>query len=181
MTDSQRAVLTVPAASKETPAAPGKRVEEVRAQRRRRADTTGEFGGKLHVNAALLDHNQFAYRWINDSAGRIDELTIRDDWDIIRDPSIKDDANSEGAQVRQLVGSKVDGSPLYAYLCRKPIEFHKADRAKKHARTNELEKQIMRGVVKGPGALSTDNGTAYVPDGGSNSITDVKGTHTYKP
>lgn len=179
MTESNRAVLTVPA--KETPQATGKRTEETRAQRRRRADTTGEFGGKLHVNDALLDHTKFAYRWINDSAGRVDELTIRDDWDIIRDPTIKDDSNSEGAQVRQLVGSKVDGSPLYAYLCKKPIEFQKEDRAKKQARTNELEKQIMRGVVKGPGTLSTDNGTAYIPDGGSNSITDSKGTQTYKP
>jgi hypothetical protein len=180
MTDSTRAVLTVPA-NKEQPAAPGKRTEEVRAQRRRRADTTGEFGGKLHVSDALLDHNQFAYRWINDAAGRIDELTTRDDWDIIRDPAIKDDSNSDGAQVRQLVGSKVDGSPLYAYLCRKPIEFHKQDRAKKQARTNDLEKQIMRGVVKAPGSLSTDDGTAYIPEGGSNSIRDAKGTQTYKP
>lgn len=180
MTDSTRAVLTVPA-SKEQPAAPGKRTEEIRAQRRRRADTTGEHGGRLNVNEALLDHNQFAYRWINDSAGRVDHLTTKDDWDIIRDPTVKDDSNSEGAPVRQLVGSKVDGSPLYAYLCRKPIEFHKEDRAKKQARTTELEKQIMRGVVKAPGALSTDNATAYIPDGGSNSISDAKGTQTYKP
>jgi hypothetical protein len=179
MTDSNRAVLTVPA--KAAPQATGKRTEETRAHRRRRADTTGEFGGKLHVSDELLDHSQFAYRWINDSAGRIEELTIRDDWDIIRDPKIKDDSNSEGAQVRQLVGSKKDGSPLYAYLCRKPIEFQKEDRAKKQARTDELEKQIMRGVVKGQGTLSTDNGTAYIPDGGSNSITDAKGTQTYKP
>lgn len=172
--------MTVPA--KETPQATGiKRTEEVRAQRRRRADTTGEYGGKLHVDDALLDHNKFAYRWVNDSAGRVDHLTVKDDWDIIRDPSVKDDSNSEGAPVRQLVGSKVDGSPLYAYLCRKPIEFHNEDRAKKQARTNDLEKEIMKGVVKGQGALSTDNGTAYIPDGGKNSISDAKGTHTYKP
>lgn len=143
-----------------------KRAEEQRAQRRRRADTTHEGYMRLGVNEALLDRKKFAYRWINDTNGRIDAMTKRDDWDIVTDPNIKEDSKSEGAQVRQLVGAKQDGSPLFAYLCRKPIEYHKEDRAKKQKPLDEQDAQLKKGIVNSRDALSASDPNAYVPKDG---------------
>lgn len=143
-----------------------KRAEEQRAKRRRRADTTHEGYMRLGVRDDLLDRKKFAYRWINDSAGRIEALTKRDDWDIVVDPDIKEDSKSEGAPVRELVGAKKDGTPLYAYLCKKPLDWHREDRAKKLREVNKLEADLKRGQLKDAGALSADNPSAYIPDGG---------------
>jgi hypothetical protein len=149
----------------EAPATP-KRTEEQRAQRRRRADTTHEGTGRLSVREDLLDRKKFTYRWINDTAGRIEAMTKRDDWDIVTDPDIKVDGKNEGAQVRELVGKHPDGSPQYSYLCKKPLDWHREDRAKKMREVNQLEADLKRGVSKGAGALSADNASAYIPAGG---------------
>lgn len=163
---------------------PSKRTEEQRAKRRRRADTTHEGYMRLGVRDDLLDRKKFAYRWINDSAGRIDALTKRDDWDIVVDPEIKEDSKSEGAPVRELVGAKQDGTPLYAYLCRKPLEWHREDRAKKLREVNKLEADLKRGQLKDAGALSADNPSAYIPGDGI-SLTGESGVRrksaSYEP
>lgn len=140
------------------------RATEVRAQRRRRADTPESYG-RLTVNHELLDHANYAYRWINDAPGRIEAKTVRDDWDILRDPAIKEDGNNEGAQVRQLVGATADGKPFYAYLCKKPIEFHREDRVKKQRALDEAETELKRGFQKDPNALSANDRHAYIPGG----------------
>jgi hypothetical protein len=157
----------------------GKRAEETRAVRRRRTDTTGEYRVRLGVNHDLLDHKQFRYHWINDEPGRIDEKTKRDDWDIVRDPSVKDNSSSEGAPVRQLVGAQKDGSALHAYLCRKPLEFDREDRAKKGQRSTELEAQLRRGEHSAPGAASTTTPTFYAAPG--NTLSQAAKPSTYKP
>jgi hypothetical protein len=161
-----------------------KRAEEQRAQRRRRADTSHEAQGRLSVNEALLDKKNFSYRWINDAAGRIDALTVRDDWDIVRDPSVKDDSNSEGAPVRNLVGRKEDGGPLYAYLCKKPLDWFNEDRAKKQRIVDELEGALKRGESNDPKALSANNSTAYVPKDGISMTPEAgvrRGNANYEP
>ncbi len=152
-----------------------KRIEEVKTERRRRADTSNEFTHRLSVNHALLDHGKYAYRFVNDTSGRLHELTVNDDWDVVKDPSVKTDNNNEGAPVRKLVGANQDGSPVYAFLCRKPLQYHKDDRKRKSQRTDELMAQIKRGAVKSPdGAAALDKSTTYIPDGGI-SITQAKG------
>ena len=151
----------------------GKRAQEERKRRRRRDSGSYEGRIRLGVNEDLLDRENFTYRWVNDTAGRLDALTVRDDWDIVREPGIKDDSNSEGAPVRQLVGTKEDGTGLYAYLCKKPLDYHKEDRAKKNKRLDELEGQIMRG--KHRDGASTDDANVYVPSGGISRSTSTGG------
>lgn len=144
----------------------GKRAAETQQRRRRRTDTSYENNGRLGVNESLLDKSKFTYRWVNDTNGRIEAFTKRDDWDIVTDPSIKEDGKNEGAQVRQLVGSKQDGSPLYAYLLQKPIEFHREDRAKKLAKLDRDDEAMKRGHVASPDALSANDPNAYIPSDG---------------
>ncbi len=159
-----------------------RRVEQVKQERRRRADTSYEYNHRLSVNHALLDHGNFAYRFINDTSGRLHELTVNDDWDVVKDPSVKTDNDNTGAPVRKLVGANQDGSPIYAFLCRKPLQYHKEDRKRKAQRTDEMMAQIKRGAVKSPdGAAALDQSTTYIPDGGI-SITQAKGKVTsYQP
>lgn len=158
----------------------GKRAEETRARRRRRAEASYEGHVRLTVNEDLLDRDNFAYRWVNDTTDRIRRFTKDDDWDKVTDTDIKENSNSQGAEVRQLVGSNEDGSPLYAYLLRKPIEFHREDRALKQKRIDETEKSIKRGVHAGGEALSADNDKGYVPKAGI-SMSESKGGTEYKP
>lgn len=181
MIDSMKGAGIAPATNSPAAEAPGKRTEEVRAQRRRRAETTHEFSHRLSVNEQLLEPHKFAYRYINDKGGRLHDKTVNDDWDVIKDPSIKSDADSEGAPVRKMVGANQDGSPIHAYLCRKPVEFHNDDRAKQQRRTDELMASVMRGKHQGPEALSAEQPTTYVP--GPNSLEVKTGARvtTYKP
>jgi hypothetical protein len=156
----------------------GKRAQEERKRRRRRDPGSYEGRIKLSVNEDLLDRDNFTYRWVNDSPGRLDALTKRDDWDVVSDPSLKDDSNSEGQPIRQLVGTKEDGTALYAYLCKKPLEFHREDQARKTQRVDELEGSIMKGKHKD--GASTDDQNVYVPQGGIQQTASSGGTD-YKP
>lgn len=160
---------------------PGKRAAETRTRRRQRAAGSYEGRIRLSVNEDLLDRENFAYRWVNDSHGRIDAFTKRDDWDVMTDPAIKEDANSEGAQIRQLVGSKEDGSPLYAYLCKKPLEYHREDQARRAERVDELESSIKRGQHKDGASADDPKGQYYVPDDGIHMETGKQATAEYKP
>jgi hypothetical protein len=174
MADPKQGAIVAPETSK--------RAEEVRSERRRRADTTHEYSHRLSVNEALLDHTRFAYRFINDTGGRLHERTVNDDWDVVKDPSVKSDADGNGAPVRKLVGTNLDGSPVYAYLCQKPIEYHRADRAQKQRRTDETMKSIVQGKSKDPDALSIEQPTAYIPSDGGTSVTYAQAKATsYKP
>jgi len=145
----------------------GKRAATEQARRRRRTDTSYENHGRLGVNEHLLDRTKFTYRWVNDDNGRIEALTVRDDWDHVRKPELKEEGSkNEGEQVRQLVGSKKDGSPLYAYLLQKPLEFHREDQRKKLAKLDRDDEAMKRGHVASPDALSANDPNAYIPSDG---------------
>lgn len=165
---------------------PGKRAEEVRTERRRRADMDYEYESKLGVDHALLDHSKFAYRWINDIAGRLHHKTVNDDWDIVRDPKVPDEkGHIDGAQVRHLAQSNIDGSPLWTYLCRKPLVYHNADRARKQRQTDANIADIARGKhtsdKQGNALASTEQPTTYIPDGGISITHEQAKVTSYKP
>lgn len=143
-----------------------KRAEEQRAKRRRRADTSYEGAHRLSVNHELLDHNKFAYRFVNDIGDRIVDKTVRDDWDKVLDPDVKEDTDGLGAPIRKVVGRNVDGSPLYSYLLKKPKEFFDEDAKKKSLRRDELDATIKRGQHVGPAVQGADTTNSYTPDGG---------------
>lgn len=156
-----------------------KRAEETRKKRRRRTEASYDGWSRLSVNEALLDREAFTYRWVNDSTGRIERFTVHDDWDKVTDPGIKEENNNEGSPVRQLVGSKEDGTALYAYLLKKPIELHREDKAARQRKIDDLESSILDGQHSGGDTLSADSKHGYIP--GQNSIETTGNAAEYKP
>lgn len=143
---------------------PGRPPRQVETQQRRRRRTELGMDGHLKLDVpAHLKKAGFVERWINDTTGRLEGKTVHDDWDIVRENIDPEKDNGEGTPVRRLVGVKPDGQPLYAYLCRKPEEFYREDRAKEQKSIDETEAALKRGEVKGQEALTGPH--AYVPGG----------------
>lgn len=142
------------------------RQAEVQQRRRRRDDMGDDRFLKLAVPNELREPG-FVYRWLNDTPGRLENKTVHDDWDVVKQPVDPDKDNGEGTAVRRPVGVSPDGKPLYAYLCRKPEEFYREDKSKEQAQIKVQEDALKRGEVKGAEALTGPQ--AYVP-GGRNQI-----------
>ena len=136
--------------------------EQQHAERRKKRG--GIHGSRMGVSMDLLDFNQYAYRWINDTPGgaRMYEKTKNDDWDLVSQDGgvVKNDA-TDGA-VSIIVGTNPDGSPLRAYLCRKPKTWYDEDQAAKQAELDEQLNQLRRGLTR-DGQSQSD----YVPAGNS--------------
>lgn len=111
----------------------------------RRKKRTGLIGKRLGVPESLTNFNDFAYRWVNDDGVRFFMLTEQDDWELA--PQGPDEAETVdiGNAVKRVVGSKPDGSPMFAYLCRKPRKFYDDDAADKQAELDKQLEQIRRG------------------------------------
>ena len=112
---------------------------------RRRKMSGGVIGKRLGVNEAVLDFSRYAYRWINDSAARIWAKTKQDDWDIVTNSGVKDDSADLGDAVKQVVGRNQDGSPSYAYLCRKLKTYFDDDQKDKLADLDQQLDELRRG------------------------------------
>jgi hypothetical protein len=143
-----------------TATAPSNRIEQERAQRRRRDDMSDDRLRNLNV-AGKLDPN-YTYRFINDEPGRVHRLTVLDDWDIVKSSEIEPNAKDKGvgSQVERIVDRR---SGQRAILVRKRKDFYAADKAKEQAQIDDLEKSIKQGAAPGPEALREGS---YVPQGG---------------
>jgi hypothetical protein len=141
------------------------RTEEVKTERRRRADSATAAGLKLHVPADMKDDANFEYRWANDRPGRIHQLTVQDDWDVVStDRPDQLTAAAEGSVMKRAV-DKATGDN--AVLLRKPRKYFEADRLEKQRPVDEMEKALRRGPAPSPEGISGSE--AYVP-GGKNTI-----------
>lgn len=128
-----------------------------KAERRRR-NSNGLLGyrDRLAVDESLLDREKYAYRWINDEAGRIHQMTVQDDWEIVSD---RDNATGTGSELAEQVGSGEKGSPLRAVLVRKPKDYFDEDKREQQRRIDEQEKALTSNVAPG-----TDSTNLYQPD-----------------
>lgn len=140
------------------------RAEVMQAERRRR-DTT-QLGGRrrrMMVSEALLDRENYVYRFVNDEPGRLHDLTVNDDWDVVADRAgtMKADGAGTGAEVAVQVGRGTDGRAVKAILLRKPKALHAEDEKAKQRLIDEQELSIKSGATPG-----TDRDKAYVPQGG---------------
>lgn len=147
------------------------RTEEVRQQRRRRADTGSTAGLKMYVHPDAKDPN-YEYRIFNDSPGRIHSKTVMDDWDIVtidqmhgkHDPGRQ---HGEGTQVQFLAGEGKDRKAMSAYLCRKPKDLYEQDKKQEQAAIRAQEEEMRRGHVASPhGPSGISRAESYIPTEG---------------
>ena len=140
------------------------RTAEVAVERRRRTASGPTAGLKLSVPEDMKDPN-FEYRWANDKPGRIRQMTIDDDWDVVStDRPDQLTAAAEGSVMRRAV-DKATGDN--AVLLRKPKQFFEADRLEKQKPVDAIEKALRHGPAPSPEGISGSE--AYVP-GGKNTI-----------
>lgn len=147
---------------------PENRAEAVKSERRRKPGDMVHLGIKLGVNEALLDRDKYAYRWINDKGGRLEQMTKQDDWDLVDDPdkAAKPDADGLGSKVAKVVGG--DGAaPMRAYLARKPKAFYDEDAGEKRQRLDKQMESIRRGIPQQAAETEALGANAYVPGGQS--------------
>jgi len=147
-----------------------KRVGEVKTRRRRREGMGDERNYRLHVPESMKDPN-FVYRWVNDRAGRVRQMTVEDDWDVVDTSKLGGDPNpaaniAEGSVINR-IGDKYTGERTV--LIRKPKDYFEEDQEVKENRRKQIEAAMRR---KAPDSLdglgAADN--AYVPNGGVNRI-----------
>ena len=135
------------------------RAEGIRTERRRRQDTGPYAGLKMHI-PEHLKRPGFEYRFINDDGRRIHGKTVLDDWNVVMLPPVE--GKTEGTPYRVLVGKGEGGQPLYAFLCEKPEEYYRADKAREQQAIKKLESAIKRSPTAIAEGLSGP--TAYIPD-----------------
>lgn len=119
------------------------RASQVATERRRRVD--GEGGKRLHlaipdeVREKLAAEGRTA-RWVNDTRGRVADLTIRDDYDPV------------GGVEPVKVDTDDEGKPVYARLFSKRNDFIEEDRRNAETKRKETEAGMLRGKTPVPGA-----------------------------
>lgn len=142
------------------------RADEVKTERRRQRGANQIMGLKLGVSEAILDRQNFEYRWINDNGARIEQMTTADDWDLVPDPKKegKPDADGLGSIISKVVGKGESGQPMRAYLARKPRKFYEEDQRDKANSIKRTVDAIKRGE---PQTDAPSLGSAgYVPSSG---------------
>ena len=136
---------------------PNPRAEETKSERRRRDDGDGGAGQKLFVPESAKDQN-FAYRWVNDTPGRVQQLTKADDWDVCE--NVTDHAQNEGTTEKRVV-DKTDGHK--AVLLRKRKDYYEADKAKGQKLLDARDEAMRRGAPTDSQGLAGPE--AYTPNG----------------
>lgn len=134
------------------------RQQEVQERRRRREGLGADRNLKLHVPAAFKDPN-FTYRFVNDRPGRVQQMTVADDWDVV-DGGEAIQNESLGTTVKRTADKQTGES---AVLLRKPIKFHEEDQAQKKKAIDAQEEGLRRAAPASPEGISGPE--SYVPNG----------------
>lgn len=141
---------------------PASRAEETQAARRKRTNdvtqdpTLRRFG----VTDDFIDTEKYYYFAAVDDKTRLLELTKDDDYDFITDKGAKADKPDAAGVLRYQSGVKLDGSPQYTYLLRKPKQFADEDRAKKVAKNAAEERALL---ANEPGSNRSAPDKSYTP------------------
>lgn len=147
------------------------RSAEVLGERRRRKNTGNVPGLKLGIDETALgmDRDKFAYRFINDKPGRVQNLTVNDDWDLVDDASkVASPTNAdEGTHVSFHAGLGDYGRPMRTVLVRKPKQWYEDDQREKQKPLDDIDRDLRRGTAhkNAPEAAAIAGEHGYVPDG----------------
>jgi len=104
---------------------------ERRRRRRGTLDRMAQF--KLDVFSPEQLDPEYIYRWVSEEGNRLRICTRTDDYDFVTadeipDFSPEDMTDSEpGGRLRMIVGERKNGTPIYAFLVKKPRQFWEQD------------------------------------------------------
>lgn len=98
-------------------------------------------------------------RWINDEPGRLQQA-MNGGYSFV-EPSEVDWEENGDTKVKVLGGAKKDGSALYIYLMKIPMEFHLEDVAEAQGNVDKIDSAILQGQSDREGGDGR-----YVPKGG---------------
>lgn len=132
------------------------RAEEVQTGRRRRSGLGPERNLKLAI--PNKDPN-YEYRWVNDRPGRVQQLTVHDDWD--KAPETMAGAGLGSSVTERNVDSYTGER---AVLLRKRKEFYDADKAEEAKALDARDEAMRRGPLPTP-ENAVDADKQYVPGG----------------
>ncbi len=137
--------------------------DELRERRTRNAGTIDrmqELKMAIPEKARQEYGDLYEFRWINDVGMRLHNKTEVDTWQKV-------------PEVDPLtVGVDDDKNPIKAYLCIKPKEFVREDRAARDRNLVDIEK----GIIAGATQESELQGKSYVPENTRNRIGRVGAT-----
>ena len=149
------------------------RADQERSERRRRQDTGS---GRLDMLSIVGERDpNYVYRWVNDTPGRLHQLTQMDDWDVVSDIGRDERDKSLGTGSERVVDRRTG---LRAVLVKKRKDYYADDQAKQQAAIAETEADIRRGRASSPDGLQGP--TSYVPAGGI-VIQNGSKSSTYTP
>jgi hypothetical protein len=133
------------------------RAEEQLPERRKRPDAA-TVGKRLAVRSDMLDFERFKYRYVNDNDSRLYQM-VQNDWNIMTQQGgeLKPDSTDMGSAIRIPVGTKPDGSPLHAYLCRKYRQFYDDDQKMKQTDLDEQLSRLRQGQDANGGSMGDYN------------------------
>lgn len=134
------------------------RTEQVKTERRRRADNLSGKRRRLALDESKLDKANYEYYLAKDTGSRVYDLTTNDDWDVVtdRDGAVKsNDGSGTGSEVAVQAGAGERH-----VLLRKPKKYADEDRARAQRRIDDQEAALKQGAVPGGDASGT-----YIPGG----------------
>lgn len=108
----------------------------------------------------------YHYHWANDEPGRV-ELFLASAYEFVAKgevtlaPGVVPRDSDPGDRVSAVVGRQGDGTPLRAYLMKKPMDLYLEDQAEGQKVPDMIEEAIRKGKV----SSDLDDGKFYVPRG----------------
>lgn len=114
-----------------------------RAERKKRGVTDHGFDKRLPVPEHMLDTQNFVYRKVSDTPGRVERLRAVE-WEVVPPDELG------GVDVRRHAGSDQNGQPMQAILMKKPKDWYQEDAAEKTRLLKEQDAALMRGRVNTP-------------------------------
>lgn len=96
---------------------------------------------KLGITLEVPGHHLY---WCNDAGGQLEQAQAGG-YEFVTPREIGE--TRDGSQVKRLVGTNKDGSPLYAYLLKIKQEWHEEDKKQLAAIDDQFEKAIKRGTL----------------------------------
>lgn len=152
------------------------RADKVAGERRRRNASSLNRMAQYKLDFIpedLLDKDNFVYRWINDTPGRLRMATKMDDYEQVSASELGpgfaiDNTDSEGGDTIRMYTGVEAGQPVYAYLCKKPRDYWESDNEEIVARREAMmEGRVFHGEggESEGGRTDLSEGVSYVPAG----------------